>query len=540
MRGTCLNAVIWGIIAIASVNARAQDHGGYDMGGGGYGGGDVAPGTNANDIANQVDRQYMDALTQKKSELAQAQAQLAQCAVDEARENGNTDAQLAQSMAQRAGQQAQNDGQNVLGQVIPSLTNAIGSALGSAGQQAKMGKETMALIERKVQDLNADMMSIQSADNRPNYGVQLTKSFVDYTSSDVRRACQDSSFAKKHKIGMGSYASYPSSSTGSTGNNNSNFGYGMGMYPGYGATSMSDYDSCVMGLTQELQALDSRYVQARQDYLAGSGMTSKGAMDAVGAVIGSIGSHALQKGANNLADGAEQAAANNQKQNAAYGRQACETQAKQAIDNLGKAIQQLDNGRGRALMDAALRSQMDAQQNKNAFNVAPNAGAGGTVNVGGPDSLKGAGPMLAGADKKGDGGGGSPAGMAGGGGGGGGGGGEWTFPPGGAPSSGGPSAPIENAQYESLGGGGGGGGFGGDFGFGGDPTNFAMNKNGLGEGDGAPFGDGGINVLLNKMRLIMANHVGGENGLGVMARSLASAKDPTPAPKKKPPEVTIQ
>jgi hypothetical protein len=213
--------------------------------------------------------------------------------------------------------------------------------------------------------------------------------------------------------------------------------------------------------------------------------------------------------------------------------QLCETSATAEINNAKRNLAQLEMDRADTLRDLALRNALanneppplDDMPNDIVDKLPP-------INPGTPDPAKAKDPTALAQNEGGGGGGGAAGGAPGAGGGGGGGSPEWNF---GGPQGnflgGGLPAQDAGAQFMA---GGGGGAFGGGFGQDGGAMGLSLNPGAAGNAGGpnaerglASIGDGGLNVMMARMRIRFAYHAG-ELMQGVTLKSLAQ-KEQAPA-----------
>jgi hypothetical protein len=281
---------------------------------------------------------------------------------------------------------------------------------------------------------------------------------------------------------------------------------------------------------QAKKDLQAEMDQAKRDLAGTSHLTSQAVTGAIAATLQTVGA--------GLALNASQKGNKFGRENAALSRAACEQGAQIEIDSLTRERQRIEADKANAIMQAALAAAAEQNIGEDVQKLAP----------GEPTKLPPipiAGAPLPSSAKKGNfaltpGNGGGGGGGAVGGGGGGGGGGQspgWNFGGGGGDSGMGGGLPAQGqSTATAFEGSGGGGDFGG---FGEEPLpEEALMGEEMGEGEFAQapaVGDGGLNVLMSRARIIYAKNA------STLIRSLSPQRSgPAPASASVPTSIKGQ
>jgi ribosome-binding protein aMBF1 (putative translation factor) len=407
-----------------------------------------------------IRQQYGDRIMEAENQVARAQNELANCAIQEqmdvAKAKGDksaADGQAAQNLA------------SGLGEPLSSLGKAAEGVLSGGGDEKKYADNTMKAVKRETEE-------------RANEGFNPpdTSGLVTVSKPKGETYCKNK---------------YPSTT------------------PAEESAKETLRRDCYKDLQAEARDLTTRYQNAQKDFKGASHMTSDAFAGVLGAGVAALG-YGMQTGANkgNLKMAED---------NAKMVRQQCENAANLAISEAQKLLAKLTADRDEALVLASLTGPTLMPTNPTGGTsdsndvLVENYNPGGGIayngtGLGAPQNLNPA--TIAAVKPPGGGDASTPiAGAPGGGGGSPGGGDAWTFG-GGAGNSTGAGLPMQ-ADAGTYGAEGGGGFFGGppsNDGGGGLGGLLASEEYEEGAGGSAAFGDGGIQVLLSKMRQRLAAH----------------------------------
>lgn len=265
------------------------------------------------------------------------------------------------------------------------------------------------------------------------------------------------------------------------------------------ANGLTDYNKCTFATNGKKRDLQAQLAEATKNQSGAKDLLSPVLKTALTAGMAAMGNH-FQMQASNAQNKATL-------QNAGLARQQCELNVNNSIANANRALARVDSLRSQDLLNASLRFAANRNLPKPGVDVTGNftptfgAGGGGSADglVGGaPAGGGGGGPQAAGASAGGGGGGGGgpSAGDA-----------PWGFGNSKGDAGGGGGLPQQPEAASFAQDSGGGGGFGG-FGSGDAPADLAASEQpnfGPG-GQSMALGDGGLDVLLSRLRRRLAAH----------------------------------
>jgi hypothetical protein len=442
---------------------------------------------------NSIEQQFQDRVRTLDQEIANGQIALDRCRLDESTATAGDKAQRAQDIA-TAASQILNGASQPLGEILNRTSGA--------------NKAQQAASTARLSEIESEIADIKKFSGASGVVQDRTSGSLSIPGGAAVSACvSDPSNPDKENF----IEKMVSESTRTV----------LSTDPDVAKQRQL---ACKQRLDQKIRELQNDYRTAALTVRDAANIAGEAALGAAGVAMNSLGA------------GMSYHAASEQrkvgKETAKLNREGCEQQARSNLDGLNRQRQDAIDSKGRALLDAQLQAAAAQNRLKNQDNLALADTAavtvGTPVNIGEPNTPKSS-PKANIPSGGGGGGGGGPA-VAGGGGGGGGsaGGVEWTFGGGsGGGGGGGGGFPLEQGQFDSIGGGSG-GGFGGgmDFGFGGGDASLGFAGNWSGAGDSQGFGDGGLNVLMTRARMRLANY----------ARDLVRSAEPirTPASASAP------
>ncbi|MBS1985543.1 MAG: hypothetical protein JST16_15375 [Bdellovibrionales bacterium] len=467
-----------------------------------------------NDARNNIDSQFASAIDAQQQAVSQAQMALQDCAAQQQRAYNDAAGQQAQNQGQQK-QQAAQDAANSLPDTLGPLANAI---TGGGNKQRKLGQQQMQNVMTQVDNLNRDIAVATGQDPNTINSAAAGSSSSGFLSKlpfvgNHSGAAPVNSNAAITVSSFGVQVNQRARISEACKNEQFQISYGgFGMSNGTANSPVyyggSPEYMCLQNMNSMVMSLNNQFNQGRTAYVGGQSLGGAAMQSGLNSLVGALGAGMKAK-ANNDNNKMQNDAAN---QNADLDRQICEQQAQAQIAEAQKQLQNLQNQRSRALLDANLQAAAANQANAATPLLAGN-GAGGTVNVGDAPTLPTAAPSAIAAGNSNNGGGGGAAGAVAPSGGGNSAGtaAEWTFGSGG-PAAVAASGPLPGASFEQAGGGGGGAGFGGgdSSGFATDPlmdmNKFYGDRSVASDAPGGPLGDGGINVLINRSRGVLSNY----------------------------------
>jgi hypothetical protein len=445
-----------------------------------------------------INRQAEDQRSQAEMELQAARLELARCAQQEANAKINAAAQDSQNKAQAM--------QGLVSGLAPSVGNVADQVMNVGNSEKAAAKQTIAQIAEEIRknSVACPTLRIDSATG---------------VTAEVTTACN-----AKTCSGAGGLFETTTDTID------------------HGKASKTSVSSCTRQFREYLSDINARLSSAKRDLAGASDLTSELMKAALTAGVSAMGA--------NLGIKAGKTQTKAQLQVAALDRKSCEMNAKNSIQNINRRLAQIESLRNQDLLNASLqaaaRKQKPIGTNVAVDSNAPvEGGPAGSGSAGASDAtLASGGPAQAPPEGQAP-----PAGGAAGSGGGGGGGASaseapWGFGNGkGGDMAGGgglPPQPDAATFGDSGSGGGGGGGFGG-FGMGDEQFAGAGNEEGQepgfeGESGETVLGDGGISVLMNRMRARLAAHAGDL----VQSIDLKQMAKSSPEPERRKPTSEVQ